>query len=679
MLSKAGWLAATVLIIGGQYSLAQELTSLRIEGPTTVEEWSTTYYHAIAGFDQELEFDVTLFAQFSLEHGDFASIGSLGDLHTYAVTDVDVTEIIHAHFDFGDQSADASLGVTIQYHVTESGSSLDFDGVDDLVVVPAAAELGYSGTGGWTIEAWLWARDPDFENPVPVVAQVLAGSGRVPYALEVWDGQVHFRVGNAFGTIQRIAAPIGAEWTHVAGVYDPAEGIIRLHVNGLERDWQPISVLMESNASAPVIFGSMGGGQAGFDGRIDEVRLWRTTLSYCDIRGYMERALHGDEPGLAGYWRAEERSGQVVADSSPYGNDGVRGLSGATETSDPKSAASGADLSLGDFPPVKWTTPQLIPEVSSGEDWDVSISSDGLEMYIGSERDGFAQGDIYQASRTNPSETFATPVRVNEVSILGYNLHDYFPVVSGNGRRLYFSRKVGGGVSDLWVSERANRQTAWGAPVLISSLNTTSRDERITLTADELHCVFASDRSGAMRFWTASRNSVNDPWTSPHPIASLEGYSARSSTLTGDGRTLYFTAIGPSGSSNYDVWKSTRSSISAAFGPPVYQPDLSTPGPDLGIGVSQDGMDLYLVPNGSGGNGVVKHSRLAVPGQPVTGELDCDGDLDLVDFSEFAACLSGPDEDATIECTPADYDEDGDVDLADVVHFLTVLESFQSR
>lgn len=48
------------------------------------------------------------------------------------------------------------------------------------------------------------------------------------------------------------------------------------------------------------------------------------------------------------------------------------------------------------------------------------------------------------------------------------------------------------------------------------------------------------------------------------------------------------------------------------------------------------------------------------------GDCNTDGSLNIFDFSEFAACVSGPGSPpADQECACADFDGDGDVDLTD--------------
>ncbi len=49
-------------------------------------------------------------------------------------------------------------------------------------------------------------------------------------------------------------------------------------------------------------------------------------------------------------------------------------------------------------------------------------------------------------------------------------------------------------------------------------------------------------------------------------------------------------------------------------------------------------------------------------------DLDCDGDVDLGDFSLFQLCFNGPNVPPGANCPiDADFDQDGDVDLADIV------------
>ncbi len=54
---------------------------------------------------------------------------------------------------------------------------------------------------------------------------------------------------------------------------------------------------------------------------------------------------------------------------------------------------------------------------------------------------------------------------------------------------------------------------------------------------------------------------------------------------------------------------------------------------------------------------------------PLPGDLDRNGHVDLVDYSTFSSCFSGPGISADPGCECADMDADGDVDLVDFSSF----------
>jgi PKD repeat protein len=58
-----------------------------------------------------------------------------------------------------------------------------------------------------------------------------------------------------------------------------------------------------------------------------------------------------------------------------------------------------------------------------------------------------------------------------------------------------------------------------------------------------------------------------------------------------------------------------------------------------------------------------------VPQNANAGDMDGDGDVDLQDYSAFAACLTGPHVPYASNCANADLNLDGDVDLADFARF----------
>ncbi|MCY2989793.1 MAG: FG-GAP-like repeat-containing protein, partial [Planctomycetota bacterium] len=66
-------------------------------------------------------------------------------------------------------------------------------------------------------------------------------------------------------------------------------------------------------------------GYYGFNGRIDEVRLWNVARGQAEIQNAKGSILTGSEAGLVGYWRFEEGSGVTTADATSNHNDGDLG------------------------------------------------------------------------------------------------------------------------------------------------------------------------------------------------------------------------------------------------------------------------------------------------------------------------------------------------------------------
>ena len=67
----------------------------------------------------------------------------------------------------------------------------------------------------------------------------------------------------------------------------------------------------------------------------------------------------------------------------------------------------------------------------------------------------------------------------------------------------------------------------------------------------------------------------------------------------------------------------------------------------------------------AGGQASAFWARWGLAGEYPAGDLDCDDDVDLDDWSLFATCLAGPQEYYLPGCLPADLDRDGDSDLSD--------------
>jgi hypothetical protein len=128
-----------------------------------------------------------------------------------------------------------------------------------------------------------------------------------------------------------------------------------------------------------------------------------------------------------------------------------------------------------------------------------------------------------------------------------------------DGRRLlYFSSGP-----DIYVSERTG--TSFGPAAAVAELNSASSDIQPNLRHDGLEVVFASNRRAGtdQDVWTASRASIDDPFSAPVMLGSEVNTTDKNETrpsFSWDGQTLYFGRTpGPEGST--DIYVTTRTKI----------------------------------------------------------------------------------------------------------------------
>jgi WD40-like Beta Propeller Repeat len=245
-------------------------------------------------------------------------------------------------------------------------------------------------------------------------------------------------------------------------------------------------------------------------------------------------------------------------------------------------------------------------------------SPDGLTLYMASNRPRFVGDtrtdlDIWVASRGSTSAPWSAPTNLGEpVNSLA---DDFCPTpVRGNG--LFFvSREAlpaSCGMADIYFARR-NAVHGWGEPVnlgcnasggpntaldeqgpsyfeaggraflyfssgpdiyaseqradggfrvgqAVTSLNGAAADIQPNVRKDGREIVFASNRAGTQDIYSASRESVADPWSAPILLGSEVNTAAANETrpsFSWDARQLLFgRAPGPEGSS--DIYLTTR-------------------------------------------------------------------------------------------------------------------------
>jgi len=160
---------------------------------------------------------------------------------------------------------------------------------------------------------------------------------------------------------------------------------------------------------------------------------------------------------------------------------------------------------------------------------------------------------------------------------------DCFATISSDGLELYFMdvdllRPGGLGGMDIWVTRRSSASETWGEPVNLGPpINTEYDDAKPSISADGLTIYFGSNRPGGyggFDLWMSTRATITDNWDAPVNLGSTINSSADEafSYISTDGLELYFNEYGvprPGGYGYADIWVTTRATTNDVWGEPV--------------------------------------------------------------------------------------------------------------
>lgn len=261
-------------------------------------------------------------------------------------------------------------------------------------------------------------------------------------------------------------------------------------------------------------------------------------------------------------------------------------------------------------PSEQWGAPvNLGLGVNTNENEDhPAVSHDGLSL-IFTRGKSSALGDLWECTRVTTAEPFGVAVRLPDE--LNSTANDSSPFLSPDGLQLWFvsSRPLEEGRTDanLWTAVRPSRSEAFSKPVpLDPSINEsgsemapfvtpdgltllfvrpwtfyeatrTSTDRPFSnprrlpdvkrkswasfprLTADRKTLVFASDTNGSQEIWYATRSTSDDVFAAASRLEAVSAAPVISGPcLSGDEKTLYFSALNSKGAGGMDLWSITR-------------------------------------------------------------------------------------------------------------------------
>lgn len=309
-------------------------------------------------------------------------------------------------------------------------------------------------------------------------------------------------------------------------------------------------------------------------------------------------------------------SSSPTSDSSPnqvsdptVGIDAAAPGGGQTNTSEASAAVTASEPTDGETStsrmpafdagpqsptPLAFDTPVLVEELYSGsKDDNPTLTWDMLEIYFSSKR-GDGATDLWHARRSSVDEPFSEPEFLADMSTPDF---DTSPAIEGDGLTFWFSsaREDGLGALDIIRVTRATRQDAWGAPTVVTELNSEQDDIPRPTGAGGLVMPLGSRRGGETYItYFATRVSPDAPFSSVVPATELapEGVLTADAFLTDDGLTILYTRGAPDEPA--DLYMARRATLSEPFSDVMPLDTLNTEADERDPWLSPDGKTLYF-------------------------------------------------------------------------------------
>ncbi len=337
--------------------------------------------------------------------------------------------------------------------------------------------------------------------------------------------------------------------------------------------------------------------------------------------------------------------------------------------------ALGAGRARADF--TFGTPKNLGPNVNSTvEDGGPCVSKDGLSLYLYSFLDGFGVSTVRMAMRESVEEPWQQAVSVGPS-----------PISAGTALCLsadelsifYDSFQPGGfGQADIWVATRESLSHPWSPSVNLGpKVNSWSTDMGASISADGLELYFGSDRpggSGDWDVWVTTRETVSDPWgeaVNLGPAINSPVYDGHP-CISPDGLMLFISSDRSGGYGDWDIWVAKRATKNDAWGRPVnLGPPLNTSAGEAEPYLSADGRTLYFsdwwIPRPGG---IGRNDLWQAPILPVV-DFNGDGQVNGRDVVIMTQCWGQDDPVCDIGPTPFG---DGIVDEKDLFALAEYLE-----
>jgi hypothetical protein len=241
----------------------------------------------------------------------------------------------------GDAGVDAAIDAPPPCDAS-TGMALEFEGTTPDLVQATIATLPL-GRSSRTIELWAWFDGTDLswvnehgvfeygnrngDSTYPGQGCHEFGVNSIAWPMGTAEGQLH-PYGNCPSVDNFFPLPANTPrigWLHISLAYDGQANHFQFTINGVKMvngtSHQDASWMADpswASTASPLSIGTTPefAGPTGWQGKIDEFRVWSVFRSEAEIAHDMKTILKGNEPGLVAYYKFDEGSGTTIADAT---------------------------------------------------------------------------------------------------------------------------------------------------------------------------------------------------------------------------------------------------------------------------------------------------------------------------------------------------------------------------
>ena len=181
----------------------------------------------------------------------------------------------------------------------QAGNSLNLDGSNDQVVCTLPTVFNNISTNNFTMEAWVYPTGAIFSR---IIFAELSATNFATMSTSGTNNIYFYVVSNSTTySIATTATLPSNQWTHVAARWTASTQSLAVFFNGVLQAGSA-GGSSSSGTSGLMTIGTRPGGAQYFPGSVDEVRIWSSARSACEIQGNKNRTFTGPQTNLVAYY-----------------------------------------------------------------------------------------------------------------------------------------------------------------------------------------------------------------------------------------------------------------------------------------------------------------------------------------------------------------------------------------